>query len=176
MHEKSLRLTPSSRFQLSPRGDAAGAAYRAAVRAGQPAGGRTSFETARTRWAACHGLAADDGAYFSELATGSATLRELGEALAVCGQSREAVREVVGRLLQTGFLDQVTKRSSQEQAPALEKATTELTTACVELEMQKDLQSASASGDRSHMGSPLHRAFFRVVAARRFLDSLRPSG
>jgi hypothetical protein len=66
-----------------------------------------AFEGARSEWARSHGLEPDDGAYLVELSARALTLKQLGEALAVCSQSREMVLLTIRRLVARGFVRQV---------------------------------------------------------------------
>ncbi len=87
----------------------------------------------RSVWASCHGLEPDDGAYLSELSVGALTIRQLGEALAVCGQSREMITSTVNRLASKGFLDALARGEPSSEL-TVESARLELATACVELD------------------------------------------
>jgi hypothetical protein len=69
---------------------------------------RRLFTVARVEasasWAHTHGLEPADGPYLVELSARPLTLKQLGEALAIHGQSRQMIGEAVERLILTGFL------------------------------------------------------------------------
>jgi hypothetical protein len=83
------------------------AAYRSHIAAVRGARAGTAFERARCAWASSHGLEPDDGAYLVELSTRPLTLKQIGEGLAVCSQSREMVLRTIGRLVSRGFVREV---------------------------------------------------------------------
>lgn len=101
------RWSRGQRFTLSAYGRTVTAAYRSNIAAAGTAGGRGAFEAARAAWAELFELRPDDGMYLSEVANKSLTLAELGEALAVCSQSRDDVAKCVQRLFHAGLVTPV---------------------------------------------------------------------
>lgn len=101
------RFRREQRYQLSADGKLAEQAYRARIRESRVSigGGRLAFESARSAWATKYAIEPDDGFYLGELRAKSMTLRELGENLAICSQTRENVRDSVTRMLDRGLLE-----------------------------------------------------------------------
>jgi hypothetical protein len=88
---------------LSTRGRSVAAAYRESI--GDAGGGRHgAFADASTSWATRFELMPDDGIYLSEIANGSLTVSQLGEALAICSQSQADVKRCLERLLGAGLV------------------------------------------------------------------------
>jgi hypothetical protein len=106
-HSSIRRPWPSTQqFTLSSHGRTVAAAYRAEIAA---ASGRGSFDAACTAWATRFELLPADGAYLTEIRSSPSTLRQLGEALAICSQSREDVRVSVTRLVEVGLVVTVSR-------------------------------------------------------------------
>jgi hypothetical protein len=166
------QLRPSARFCLTPRGDSTEAAYRKQIIAARAHGGRKAFEGARADWALAHGLEPDDGAFFGELRARPRTLRDLGEALAICGQSSESVAATMERLAVGGFVLRTNKTASRPEAPSMDSAMLEVQ------ESQRAFESARLEfgitqfADRFVIQRSLREAVFRMVVARRFLASM----
>lgn len=170
------RLGLAARVRLSSRGHSTEAAYRSHVAAAHGPSRRKAFECARSEWALCHGLEPDDGAYLGELRVIALTVRELGEALAICGQSQEMVSTTVGRLLSRGFLEKVAVGEPRQAGPSFERIRKELAIAEVELDSISREFEADHTVDRRMIGTSLRQAVSRVVVARRFLESLSGQG
>lgn len=174
MHtSSSLRtLRNSARVRLSPRGHSTEAAYRSHVAGASGPSRREAFESARAQWALRHGLEPDDGAYLGELRIIALTIKELGEALAICGQTREMVSDTVRRLLARGFLERLEAGESRRTSPSLDRARRELSTAEQELAVVSRELEADHIVDRRMITDQLRQAMSRVVDARRFLESI----
>lgn len=170
--ESSIRLRAGTRFRLSPRGQSTAAAYAAALRVVRRAG-RPAFEQAQTQWAQQHGLEADDGIYLAELALESLNLGRLGEALAVCGQSRERLMAVVRRLIVRGFVEQIETGTGTSSETAVARAQREVTVAEAELDDARIVSGPTDLADRRVIDGPLREAMYRHVVARRFFASLQ---
>lgn len=166
------RLGRSARFRLSSRGHSTEAAYRSHVASAHGPTRRKAFECARSEWALCHGLEPDDGAYLGELRIVALTVKELGEALAICGQTREMVSTTVGRLLSRGFLEQLASNEPRLAGPSFERVRQELAAAESELAVVSREFEVNHTVDRRMIGASLRQAVSRVVVARRFLESL----
>lgn len=172
----SIRLGRSGKFLLSSRGSSTEAAYRAHVRVTRGSTRRLAFDGARAEWAQAHGLEPDDGVYLSELSSGSLTLEQLGEGLAVCSQTREMISAALVRLISGGFVEQLTRGQTERNGPTHETAHEELVMAENDLVVARcDVGGGNAGGGRM-ITEPLRQAVFRVVAARRFRDSFSPRG
>lgn len=176
MSSSNPRLGRSARVRLSSRGHSTEAAYRSHVAAANGPSRRKAFERARTEWALCHGLEPDDGAYLGELRVVALTVRELGEALAICGQTGEMVSTTVGRLLLRGFLEKVAVGEARESGPSFERIRKELAIAETELDSISREFEADHNIDRRMISTSLRQAVSRVVVARRFLESLSGQG
>lgn len=124
----------------------------------------------------CHGLEPDDGPYLSELRIAALTVRELGEALAICGQTREMVSTTVARLLSQGFLQRVTKDEPRRAGPSFKNAQQELMTAETELDAINRTFNTNHISDQRIVSKSLRQAISRVVVARRFLETLSGQG
>jgi hypothetical protein len=94
----------SQRFTLSAHGRTVTAAYRSAISATRGSDRRGAFHAACISWAALFELRPEDGMYLAEVAAKSVTLAELGEALAICSQSRDDVLRCVRRLFDAGLV------------------------------------------------------------------------
>jgi len=94
----------SRRFVLSHQGRAVEADYMSAMAVARGKGGRGAFENARVDWASRHALEADHGFYLVEIRREPITISALGEALAVCSQSREDILRCVERLVEVGLV------------------------------------------------------------------------
>jgi hypothetical protein len=173
---KSIRrVGRKARFCLSARGSATEFGYRSRIIGARGSGGssgRTAFEGARVEWAHLHGLEPDDGAYLGELAAGAATLNQLGEAMAICGQSREAVMNTMERLVSRGFVDAIEQGGVAATGSQLARARGEVSVAEAELQFVRLEFQAGVRGDRHRIQSPLREALYRVVDARRFVARL----
>jgi hypothetical protein len=93
-----------TRLRLSERGQSIEAAFRRAV---SPTRGRILRRddiAATLLWAGEHGLEARDGPYLVELASRPLTVEQLGEALAIHGQTREMIGVTVQRLVSKGLV------------------------------------------------------------------------
>ena len=99
-------------------------------------------------------------------------MRQLAEALAVCGQTQEMVGWAVDRLVSRGLVDLVSRGAKAPDGPTLETATQGVATAQIELDFVRLQFLPSHGADRRMIGSPLREALFRVVAARRLLAGL----
>jgi hypothetical protein len=103
----SRRWPRSERFVLSVQGVAAEARYRAEIVTARSAGGRASFDAARSAWSESLRLNPDDGVYLGELRGGAATLAQIVEGVQVCGQSRTQAVDAMARLLDLGLIEPV---------------------------------------------------------------------
>lgn len=159
-------------FSLSARGAAALFTYRGHVRLARGRDRRRVFDTVRAHWASSLGLEPDDGAYLVQLATGSSSFRELGEALAICGQSTDHVTSTITRLLTIGIVKQHATRKEDGCYPTIEAATHELETALVDYSEQRPRPTEPPAHEEKLMSPTLRAAFFRVVAARSLLADL----
>lgn len=92
------------------------AAYRAGIVAARAQPGRRAFDAARTAWATPLDLQPDDGVYLVQLRSGTASLKELVEALADCGMRQADAVAALGRLVDAGLVeadsDDAAKRGS----------------------------------------------------------------
>ena len=104
---RNPRWARSQRFTLSAYGRTVTAAYRSGIAAMGNHSERGGFEKACASWAEMFELRPEDGMYLMEVATKSVTLSELGEALAVCSQSRADVERCVQRLCAAGLVTPV---------------------------------------------------------------------
>jgi len=170
------RLGRSARVRLSSRGHTTEAAYRSHVASASGSTRRKAFERARSEWALCHGLEPDDGAYLGELRVAALTVKELGEALAVCGQTGEMVSSTVGRLLSRGFIERISADAPRRGGPSFERVREELATAEIELEAVSRRFEADHIVDRRMIGASLRQAVSRAMVARRFLENLSAVG
>lgn len=111
MRDDETRTNPrwarSQRFTLSAYGRTVTAAYKSGIAAMGTNGARGGFEKACASWAEMFELRPEDGMYLTEVATKSPTLSELGEALAICSQSRQDVEKCVQRLCAAGLVTAV---------------------------------------------------------------------
>lgn len=158
------RKSTKGRLALSSRGQSAAADYRSAVARARGRGPspRAEFEAARSEWAHAHGLEPDDGAYLGELRARALSLNELGEGLAICGQTREMISVTTARLREGGLL--VPNGDAFHARPTREAAQGELTRAQHEFEV---VASAGWQPD----ADALRHATSRVAAALRWLTS-----
>jgi len=159
-----------ARVRLSSRGHSTEAAYRSHVAAKGPIQ-RKALHSAQSEWALAHGLEPSDGAYLTELRIAALTLEELGEALAICGQTQQMVAETVDRLVERGFVE-LRPSGSQKPGPSLKRVRQELATAELELDAISREFEADHDIDRRMIGATLRQAVSRVMVARRFLESL----
>jgi len=91
-NQQSFRTWARSRkFVLSRQGRVIQAEFIRAVVAARGIGGQPAFEAARREWAARHALHIDHAMYLSEVRREPISLTGLGEALAICSQSRDDV-------------------------------------------------------------------------------------
>jgi plasmid stability protein len=165
-------LRSSARVRLSSHGHSTEAAYRSHVSGANGPNRRKAFEYARAEWAQCNGLEPDDGAYLGELRIATLTIKELGEALAICGQTREMVSDTVKRLLSRGFLEKIVAGEPRSAGRSFHRARQELSTVEYELtSISRELETDHIV-DRRMIGDRLRQATSRVVDARRFLESL----
>lgn len=164
-------LSRSARVRLSPRGHSTEASYRSHVTGAIGPDRRKAFDVARAEWALCHGLEPDDGAYLGELRVVTLTVKELGEALAIRGQTREMVSGTVERLLTRGFLEQIVAGESRRAGPSFDRVRHELSIAEHELAAISRELEADHIVDRRMISEGLRQAMFRVVDARRLLES-----
>lgn len=160
-----------ARVRLSSRGHSTEAAYRSHLTAKGPVQ-RKALHSAQSEWALSHGLEPSDGVYLGELRIAALTLEELGEALAICGQTQTMVSETVDRLVERGFLEQLRPSGSQKAGPSFERVRQELATAELELDAISCEFEADHDMDRRMIGASLRQAVSRVMVARRFLESL----
>ena len=79
-------------------------AYRAGITAAGTSGDHGAFARASAAWAAKYELSPDDGMYLAELERTPVTLAQLGEALAVCSQSRDDISRCIKRLVRAGVV------------------------------------------------------------------------
>ena len=168
----------SNRFGLTPLGYSTEAAYRShiALARGRGPSPRLELKSARAYWALAHDLEPDDGPYLSEVGERALTLKQLGEALAICGQSREMVGAVVARLSARGFLEPVGRDVHRRCEPTLGTAESELANAEHELALARRELAHEGPPQRSEVGDDndvlrLRLAISRVVVARWFLTS-----
>lgn len=106
----SPRWSRTQRFALSAYGRTVTAAYLSSIAAVSGPGNRGAFQAACSAWAELFELRPDDGMYLAEVQAKSLTLAELGEALAICSQSRDDVTRCVQRLFQAGLVTLVPPR------------------------------------------------------------------
>jgi hypothetical protein len=98
------RWSRTQRFTLSAYGRTVTAAYRSTIAATREPTGRGAFEAACAAWAELFELQPEDGMYLNEVSAKSLTLAELGDALAICSQSRDDVTRCVQRLFRAGLI------------------------------------------------------------------------
>lgn len=104
------RWPRTQRFALSAYGRTVTAAYLSSIAAVASPRGRGAFQAACSAWAELFELRPEDGMYLAEVHSKSLTLAELGEALAICSQSRDDVSRCVHRLFQAGLVTLVQQR------------------------------------------------------------------
>lgn len=100
------RWPRGQKFQISPSGAAAEAAYRAAV-LGARSSGRATLDAALAAWAAPRSVAPADGVILSELAGKRLGVAELCDALDGAGIAPEEVRAGIARLVAAGIIEAV---------------------------------------------------------------------
>jgi len=104
-NSQSFRTWARSRkFVLSRRGRVVEADFIRAVVAARSIGGQQAFETARREWADRHALDTDHAMYLSEVRRKAISLSDLGEALAICSQSRDDILRRMERLVELGLV------------------------------------------------------------------------
>ena len=123
----------------------------------------------RSEWAYSHGLEPFDGTYLQELCARPLTLRQLGEALAIFGQTTEMVEVAVGRLQLLGFVQPVGE-DLRKHLPLHEAIRVELTAALRDLEVVLAGFENNEPLDGRTASAALRVAMSRVMAARRFLQ------
>ncbi len=167
MHDAPAAPPPRihSRFSLSARGHATEAMCpeSAYVTAEDGSWDRKSSE--RAQWAYTHGLEPMDGAYLRELRRRLLTLSQLGEALAIYGQSSEMVGEAMDRLLSLGL---VIKDEIRPDIAAPVAIDAELTAALEDLQLLLENVETAGVLDGRTASVALRRAMSRVIAARRY--------
>jgi hypothetical protein len=127
-----------------------------------------AFEEAVASWAGNRGLEPRDGAYFVEFAGGATSLRELGEGLAICGESRETVISTVTRLSDRGMITAVPRGKQRAHVPTVTTAEMEVMTAELKLE-ECEGSDDDAPTECRIVAEPLRQALSRLVDARRYL-------
>jgi hypothetical protein len=102
------------------------------------------------------------------------TRSQLGEALAVCGETTESILRTLDRLT---ALDQVHRGAQSTRAasnPATRRADAEgeVARAQTDLDLVKLQFLPGPAADRRLIKTPLSQAMFRVIVARRYLAGL----
>jgi hypothetical protein len=92
------------RLCLSKRGRASATEFARTSGSGRGVARLPVHAGLRLEWADTQGLEPSDAPYLVELIFRPLTLAQLGEALAIHGQTREMIRESVDRLVVGGFL------------------------------------------------------------------------
>jgi len=161
-----------ARFSLSLRGFSTNFAYQSCVATVTERPVRSAVQAACADWAYAHGLEPQDGAYLKELEDRPLTLRQLGEALAVSGQTREMIVSTVTRLVGMGFVEEAAGKLREAADPPPRRAADELSDALVELERVRDQLERPAPANRRLVVGSLRRAIRRVVSARNYLEAM----
>ncbi|MBZ4422457.1 hypothetical protein [Myxococcus sp. RHSTA-1-4] len=102
---EKVRYGRAQKFRLSPKGAEATASYAAMIEAAKSGTGRSQFDAARATWGASLGLAADDGLFLGEFASGERTVAETARNLEGCGTPAKEVKAAIERLLKLGMLE-----------------------------------------------------------------------
>lgn len=161
-----------ARFCLSVRGFSTNFAYQTCVATVSERPLRSAVQAACVDWADAHGLEPQDGAYLRELEDRPLTLNQLGEALAVSGQTREMIVSTVTRLVGMGFVEEAARHLRDATDPLPRRAADELSVALVELERVRDQFERNAAANQRLVVGSLRRAIRRVVSARNYLEAL----
>jgi hypothetical protein len=105
--KERVRYGRAQKFQLSPRGSEAVAAYELMLVEARSGSGRAQFDTARASWGAPRGLTAEDGLFLVEFGAGDRTIAEAMSNLEGCGTTPKELKAAVERLLGHGMLQPV---------------------------------------------------------------------
>ncbi len=124
----------------------------------------------RAQWAYSHGLEPSDGEYLREFRRRGLTLSQLGEALAVHGQTAQRVCGALDRLRS---LELVEELDAEEPAndPTDSRAAAELHVALGELSRKLSRAAVERALDPRSGSIAIRRAIHRVIAARSLCDS-----
>ncbi len=170
------------RFKLSARGFATAALCPKRPAEHATDGSWERLHSERAQWAYAHGLQPLDGAYLCELRRRPLTLSQLGEALAVLGQTSQMVALAVAQLGGLGLVEPAPGSISDDRGAPRQDVEAELSAALDDL--QHVLRSVENQGELAHRtaGVKIRRAVGRALAARRFArehstsDSARRAG
>ncbi|MDC0707240.1 hypothetical protein POL68_02040 [Stigmatella sp. ncwal1] len=99
-----VRYGRAQKFQLSPTGSEAVAAYELMLAEARAGSGRAQFDAARASWGAPRGLTAEDGLFLVEFGAGERTIAEAMRNLESCGTTSKELKAAVERLLGCGML------------------------------------------------------------------------
>ncbi|SEM16611.1 hypothetical protein SAMN05444354_112156 [Stigmatella aurantiaca] len=105
--KERVRYGRAQKFQLSPRGSEAVAAYELMLAEARSGSGRAQFDAARASWGAPRGLASEDGLFLVEFGAGDRTIAEAMSNLEDCGTTAKELKAAVDRLLSCGMLQPV---------------------------------------------------------------------
>ncbi|MCR9165339.1 MAG: hypothetical protein ACE37F_24035 [Nannocystaceae bacterium] len=166
--------TSVQRFTLSPRGYAIEAMCPGRAFVTQLDGSWDRLNSERAQWAYSHGLEPVDGAYLHELRRRRLTASQLGEALAVFGESSQRIERCLHRLADLGLIEP-TLLDTDPELPAQLALDGELDAALEDLHRVLTEVDGTEALDRRQASVILRRAMARVIAARRICGEILPA-
>lgn len=172
--QQTAAFTPvgtTERIWLSTRGFATEAMCPVAAFITADEGSCERLTSERDQWAYCHGLEPLDGEYLRELRRRPLTLSQIGEGLAILGQTRQMVEGAVHRLRALGLVES-SEPDTADLQPRTEAIEVELVAALEDLNAVLEEVETDAPLDRRTAGLVLRRAMSRVLAARHYAGVL----